>query len=1101
MNNPGIVVVQDFTTSEDKGDYKGYTDYMDRASASSQYSGYLKYMKNDEKSTGLFTADKDSLSPEEKLKLKGIMDMAQSKGSLMWDTIISFDNEWLEMNHLFNPDEKYLDEQKIKEYVRAGISTMLDAEKMGNAVWSAAIHYNTDNIHIHVATVEPVPMREIMKYNDKTVYRGKFKGSSIAQCKSVIANKILSQTLENQKINTIIRKNIIEGKKNNYIIEDPEMAAQFLHIFEQLPHDRRTWKYNMNAMAKLRPELDRLSKMYIAKYHRQDHEELRSLLIRQQNLYARAYGDKKEGTNEYAENKMRDLYTRLGNCILKELSAYDKRSDVKDRMHFEAHASVDGLDISTTDMLDIDTVDSQSLFDGDEIYNHAYEGESPDVSVKDEPVQDNPKSFHMEWSKAYKEYLTKFEKVSKEQGEKIRSGMKNMADRGNVLALSDVGMMYEKGIFVPIDLNQAYHYYEQAYKGFIQVYGKVKEPWEKEYINYRLGKLAYNGQGIDRDVELAFSYFKNSDISYAHYWLGKMYLNGEGTEMDIQSAISEFETAWEGENSYAAYALANIYLKNMLDMDATEANKLGVEYLIASADAGNVFAQYRLGCMYYDGNIVKKSYEKAYEYMLSASKQMDEPKIFYKLGNMYSEGLGCNKNISEGSKSFKTALKLFEKAELKFKEKEKLSEELTQNDIQERSTNFYYMGVMYLKGYGVDVDGAKAEMYLKLSSDCGNQYAQYKLGMMYLKGEGVNIDTLKAIGYLNKSAEQENQLAQYKLGMIYLKGNGVNIDTAKGIKYLIAAAAQENPLAQYQLGMLYYKGQGVEQDIKKALDYLNASAGQENQYAQYRLGMIYLKGDGVNVDTSKGIAFLKAAAAQENSFAQYQLGMIYYNGVVIKKDIQKALEFLLASADQENQYAQYRLGMMYLRGGGVNRNTSKGIEYLETAAAQGNPIAQYQLGNLYYKGEGVKKDINKALAYFTVSANQENQYAQYRLGMMYLNGEGVNIDTYKGIHYLEAAAAQDNSFAQYQLGRIYFYGNGVGRDKKKGIEYLKAAQKNGNVAAERLLDRKSHTFGRDIGIAMQQLKKSMKNEYESYINQMEYEYEYERQHHISENEK
>ena len=37
---------------------------------------------------------------------------------------------------------------------------MLEKENLQNSVWSGAIHYNTDNIHIHVATVEPSPLRK-----------------------------------------------------------------------------------------------------------------------------------------------------------------------------------------------------------------------------------------------------------------------------------------------------------------------------------------------------------------------------------------------------------------------------------------------------------------------------------------------------------------------------------------------------------------------------------------------------------------------------------------------------------------------------------------------------------------------------------------------------------------------------------------------------------------------------------------------------------------------------------------------------------------------------------------------------------------------------
>lgn len=322
MSSPGIVVVQDFLMPE-QSDYKGYANYMDRPNASAEFSGYLNYMKDGEKSTGLFTADKDALSEDEKGKLKQVMDFAQKNNSPMWIPIISFDNAWLEKNHLYDSKEKYLDEHKLKEYTRAGIDAMLRAEQMENAFWSAAIHYNTDNIHIHVSIVEPVPSRPKMIYENREVYRGKMKYKSIQKCKSTIANRILSQSKENEQINDIIRNSIIQGKRNHCILNDPDLAELFKNIYQSLPKDRSMWKYNMNIMKDIRPEVDQLTKAYLNKYHKKDLESLTKLMTRQQIYYREAYGNSGQ-PSQYIDNKIKDMYARLGNCILKEMLSYDR---------------------------------------------------------------------------------------------------------------------------------------------------------------------------------------------------------------------------------------------------------------------------------------------------------------------------------------------------------------------------------------------------------------------------------------------------------------------------------------------------------------------------------------------------------------------------------------------------------------------------------------------------------------------------------------------------------------------------------------------------------------------------------------------------------
>ena len=50
---------------------------------------------------GLFTETGDVQTMEDKTKRKDIFKQAQSKDSLMWQTVISFDNKWLEKNGLY----------------------------------------------------------------------------------------------------------------------------------------------------------------------------------------------------------------------------------------------------------------------------------------------------------------------------------------------------------------------------------------------------------------------------------------------------------------------------------------------------------------------------------------------------------------------------------------------------------------------------------------------------------------------------------------------------------------------------------------------------------------------------------------------------------------------------------------------------------------------------------------------------------------------------------------------------------------------------------------------------------------------------------------
>lgn len=421
----GVVLVTEFKTPQQvqtaNNSFSGFVDYINREASHDTNNvntgDYLDYMDNKEKSDNLFTAFNNEVTPEQKKILKDTFNSAQKKGSLLWQTVLSFDNDFLAEHGLYDPQTKKLDKTKIMEYTRGCMKNMLEKENLNDSsIWTAAIHYNTDNIHVHVATVEPLPQRERSERNyivlskefldaykikvpqneqqqenifsdkadkeiknlyfsckkhlsniklantifvqeDGTVKiavskdnsepapigtkfvkqlepKGKFKQSSINNGKSYVVNQILKSKEINEKINNVIRKKIIDVKKENPINKDPELAKLFLEIHSKLPADKRMWRYNMNEIKDIRPLIDKLSYEYISKYHPQEYIELEKLLDIQEKNYREAFG--KSSTNNLKDNKLKDLYERLGNTILKELREYDKEINKRTNSPSEA---------------------------------------------------------------------------------------------------------------------------------------------------------------------------------------------------------------------------------------------------------------------------------------------------------------------------------------------------------------------------------------------------------------------------------------------------------------------------------------------------------------------------------------------------------------------------------------------------------------------------------------------------------------------------------------------------------------------------------------------------------------------------------------------
>ncbi|EIF2808608.1 Uncharacterised protein [Clostridium perfringens] len=310
--------------------FKNFIDYIDRSEATrkknfDKYSAYNNYMGNPEKIGSLFTKDKHSLTEKEVKKLKKDFDKAQLNGSNMWQEVFSFDNEFLEANGLYDSENGALDEEKIQEATRRAMEELSKREGFKDLTWSASLHYNTDNIHVHIASVEINPSRE----------RGKFKPRTLYNMKSSFVNSLLDKQKDLDKINSLIRDNLIQGKNEMSFKEDIEMRKMVKEIVKKLPSDKRQWHYNYNCMQEVRPLIDNLTKYYIETYKKDEFKELVDRLEKEDKFYKEVYGKRKLETTTYKDNKIQDLYTRMGNTILKEIKEYVKEEDLKSQKKFE----------------------------------------------------------------------------------------------------------------------------------------------------------------------------------------------------------------------------------------------------------------------------------------------------------------------------------------------------------------------------------------------------------------------------------------------------------------------------------------------------------------------------------------------------------------------------------------------------------------------------------------------------------------------------------------------------------------------------------------------------------------------------------------------
>ena len=989
----GCVVSTKFVTSG-SDIFSGYIDYIDRENAVRNdhiysYSLYANYMDNPEKTTDLFTASSNHLTDQEKQDYKAIYEKAQKNGSPMWQTVISFDNRWLEENGLYNSSDGFLDVKKLMTYTRFAVNDMLKAENLDNAVWTAAVHYNTDNLHIHIATVEPVPTREMVNvktirfpsdwvkenniirgetitpnkkvaahkdknYGYRNIYnritdlltaqayntrllgdyiainangsidlsyrgdnalipgmaklidehmeiKGTFKESSIKRCKSKMINQVIGHSLNNSKLNEIMRKNIAASMRNNVLLEDKEIVRKFLSVYNKLPVQRNDWKYGMNKIAHLRPELDKITEMYLNKYMPDEFAQFKTLLNKQGQLYKEAYGG--DADVKRITSQINELFKRCGNAILSQMKEMSLR--------------------------DIHELESSSYISA-EIDEAAATNEPIDFDGRISYKSDSDKNKSKYWTEAFKAARKDLAAVLKLENsaekatalESVLNVFMSEVANGNDVAAYELGRCYKLGTFGDIDINLSQKYFEIAFNGFLNELNS--DSWLENMI--------------------AFSDFR-------HY-------NPNATKAEYDKALREFTKNAERDEwlqNYLNYRVGRMLIDGIgTDKNVTE----GISYLEQSTSP---FAYYTLGNFYYYGNEVEQNYEQAYEYFSLAGFPEDEismPFAVYNMAEMLEKGLVQDERLDKDY--------LYTKALSEFI----ASENNEPNDLIE-----YKIATMMLSGKGCKINEKAAEEYLLKSAVYGNTFAQTKLANLYIKSENPELAG-RAIFLLQLAAETNNAMAQYQLGKIRIDEKSEYFNLDEGLELLKKSAEQDNEYAQYTLGTIYMNGEIVEQNTTIAIDYLNKSADQGNQFAQFQLGKIYYSEKFGLKDIYQAMTYFHKSAEQGNQFAQYQLGVIYYKGDDIEQNEELALKYLELSAQQNNQFAQYTLGIIYLKGEITETDINKSIEFFELSADQDNQFAQYQLGKLYYFGtEGIEKDIDKALEYLNRSAEQGNEYA------------------------------------------------------------------------------------------------------------------------------
>ena len=100
---------------------------------------------------------------------------------------------------------------------------------------------------------------------------------------------------------------------------------------------------------------------------------------------------------------------------------------------------------------------------------------------------------------------------------------------------------------------------------------------------------------------------------------------------------------------------------------------------------------------------------------------------------------------------------------------------------------FFYLGVMYAKGWGVAQDDTEATRLYRRAAYKGLAEAQYNYGVQLLNGTGTRKDEREAARFIHLATTQGLPMAMQLFGMLFLEGRGVPLNYTQAFVWLTMA--------------------------------------------------------------------------------------------------------------------------------------------------------------------------------------------------------------------------------------------------------------------------------------------------------------------------
>ena len=739
-------------------------------------------------------------------------EIAEHKGNV-WSHVVSLRREDAVRLGFDNSDA-------WRELVKRHISDIAKAQNIPlcNLKWYAAYHDTTHHPHIHLLVYSTNPKQGFLTtkgidqirsafandifhddlqsiYQEQTLSRDELKAVSKTEFES-IARKIQQGGFDNSQLENFIYKlhsqlQKVKGKKV-YGYLPPEVKETVNNIFSELAKDEN-----------IRQLYDKWCSLERLKY--------------------KTYTLKETELPELSANK---VFQPLRNMIIRT---------VLNMKPFDANTEIEGSE-PNDEYFDNTPQNMSPLFDEAEPLAEKETDESA-AAIK------NYIKWNDQYKKACKLIYGKDAKLN--DFKKAEQLLLSESQRGNVLAVYDLGKLYSTDKLGERNEETSIAKYTRALQGFLQIEPNSKKL--KPYVQYRIGKMFCYGLGTEQDYEKAFEWFERSakqKNKFAQFSLANLYYYGSGVEKDLSQAFLWYQRSSSQGQPYAAYSIAQMY-------------RYG-EYVTK------------------DNDTAQRYYKQALSGFLKIeSDDMANDDLFYKLGQMFKFGLGTDSDVTKAIEYFRRSAEMNNK------------------------NGLFEYGKALLIGEHIPQDTDSALKILEKAVKLKNSNAKRFLALEYISGEHLEQDFEKGIALLTECADSGDVIACYRLGKIYLESEIMPQNLDKAEKYLLLA--EDNEYTQYALAKLYL--QEEKYDIQKAVNYFEKSA-DKNHLASYQLGRIYLFGAaGLTKDKGQAIEWFTKSANDGNECAQAMLDNISkFENVLLANTILSL--FVNLSRCIEDDYAQ-----------------------------------------------------------------------------------------------------------------------------------------------------------------------------------------------------